>query len=479
MHNATDKSLQITPTVYNTGSPAPGARRPEPADGALASPARPPAIASRPVAVPPLQLRDLGKMPVVVSPDTSPVKSPTQSPVKSPSPRKVLRSISDKASAAKSRIDCAVSPRARMAKLFEGIEWNDVEPPAAPAKAPSPESSGSRKRKAEQDDGPELKKVRFDGTPHAERANDGKSGDSSGGTACSTSSTSSNPGSATGYAMQIDQLVAALGRPIGPPPRPTTPAPAELTPIKLLPAASFGTPLLRKRPLDVVPESSSSRNQPLDLPLPALPPSVSTPSGKKSASDRTPAPIELIKPALELAESLEKELQAAERKEPQANATPSSPASHDGFPFPPDQLGKLAIRRRAHDREWIGKAGGDSVAAKLQRSLDKLQADNAGRIDKEACGYLQELFGLLPAGVNHAGKTFNYLLMKSFYSLGLDHVQWKAIEQLHKNFDQLDTGNDPQGSASFKAQLGEIIAAKKGLMAVRRQTERGAGDSSS
>ncbi len=458
MYNATDKSLQITPTVCSPGSPAPGAPRPEPADGALASPTRRPAIASRPVAVPPLQLKNLDKMPMVVSPGTSPVKSPTHSPVKSPSPRKVLRSISDKASAAKSRIDCAVSPRARMAKLFEGVEWNDVEPPAAPAKAPSPESSASRKRKAERDDGPELKKVRFDGTP------------------CSTSST---PGSATSYAMQIDQLVAALGRPIGPPPRPTTPAPAELTPIKLLPMTSFGTPLLRKRLQDAAPESSSNQHPPLDLPLPALPLSVSTPSGKKSANDRTPDPVDLIKPALELAESLEKELEAAERKEHQATATPSSPASHDGFPFPPDQLGKLAIRRRAHDREWIGKASGDSVAAKLQRSLDKLQADNAGRIDKEACGYLQELFGLLPAGVNHAGKTFNYLLMKSFYSLGLDHVQWKAIERLHKNFDQLDTGNDPQGSASFKAQLGEIIAAKKGLIAVRRQNERGTGDSSS
>ncbi len=460
MHNATDKSLQITPTVCSPGSPAPGAPRPEPADGALASPARRPAIASRPVAVPPLQLKNLDKMPVVLSPDTSPVKSPTHLPAKSPTPRKVLRSISDKASAAKSRIDCAVSPRSRMAKLFEGVEWNDVEPPAAPARAPSPESSASRKRKAERDDGPELKKVRFEGTPHAARPNDGASG------------------GASGSATQIDHLVAALGRPSGPPPRPKTPAPIELTPIKLPPAASFGTPMLRKRPLDVVPEPSSSRHPPLDLPLPALPPSISTPSGAPSGSDMPTDSRRLLKSALELAESLEKDLEDIERKELQANAAPSAPASHDGFPFPPDQLGKLAIRRRANDREWVGKASGDSVAAKLQRSLDKLQADNAGRIDKKACGYLQQLFGLLPAGVNHVGRTFNYLLMKSFYSLGLNHAQWEAIERLHQNFDQLDTGNDPQGSASFKAQLGEIIAAKKGLVAVKQQIGRAAGDSS-
>lgn len=298
-------------------------------------------------------------------------------------------------------------------------------------------------------------------------------------------------------------------KPMGPPPRQITPAPTELTQLE----TGFSTPSLRKRSANPEPELLMNRKErralkvdtlpttilpavvsatatstttsttttitpttnPTTVPTPTVPSVISTPTGATPHGAPVTDPSILLKLSLELAESLEKELdahEAIEREAVRAKAKSDEGPSPDSFPFAPDKLGRWASKQRKNGNEWVGKANGHSVAGTLQCTLDKLRADNADRIDHKACGYLQELLGLLPAGVNRQGKTFNYMLMKSFYSIGLTHAQWNAIEQLLKRFDELDTRSDPQGSQTFKKLLVEIVAAKNGLMHLQKQAAK-------
>lgn len=152
---------------------------------------------------------------------------------------------------------------------------------------------------------------------------------------------------------------------------------------------------------------------------------------------------------------------------------PSDDGTAD-FPFRPNRLARYAIKARELGTPWIGKASGDGVAGRLQGVLDKLMRDNATKINLNACVYLQQLFGLLPAGVIKLNKTFGYVLASSIASLGLSTAQWKTIDHLHRQFDELDLSTDPATFADFKAVLGNIIVAKNKLI---EQTERHAGQS--
>lgn len=152
---------------------------------------------------------------------------------------------------------------------------------------------------------------------------------------------------------------------------------------------------------------------------------------------------------------------------------PSDDGTAD-FPFKPNRLARYAIKARELGTPWIGKASGDCIAGRLQEVLDKLMRENSAKINLNACVYLQQLFGLLPAGVTKLNKTFGYALASSIASLGLSTAQWKTIENLHQQFDELNLSADPATFADFKAVLGNIILAKNKLI---EQTERHAGKS--
>lgn len=479
MYNATDKPKGLTPFV--TGSPAQGKGQPDGTGNAPLSSVKPPAIKNRPVTVPPLKLDKPEKKSVIASPDHSPPSSPPRSPIRLTSPAKVLRSISEKASTVKVRVEHAVSPRLNLAETFEGIEWTDFDQAPISERAPSPGSPSNRKRKAETDANTgQAKKVRFDAQPTISRDQ-------------------SSSSVATIGKVQIDELMKNLSKPMGPPPRPLTAPP---TGFPLL-ETGLCTPSPRKRPTAPQPEllmngrerralnvaplpatsltgmvsgtakaTATTTTAPVLTLAPTVAPAISTPTRATPRDNRVADLSVLLKPSLELAESLEKELDAHDaihREALRVREKPDEAPSADSFPFAPDKLGKWAIKQREKGREWVGKATGDSIAGTLQRTLDTLREDNADRIDPKACDYLQELFGLLPAGVSRQGKALNYMLMKSFYSLGLTHAQWHAIEQLHQQFDQLDTRRDPQSFKAFKQQLDEIVAAKKGLMYLKQQ----------
>lgn len=411
MYNATDKCSGSTRRPPDTGSPAPAEATPRRQAG---PPARSPAIANRTPVVPPLKLAGQSEAGSSAEPDSrilsSPPSSPTRSPLKSTSPRKVARCVSEKLSSARTQVAGALSPRMKVADLLQGVQWLDDDTPPSPPRTPDTNLPQGRKRKAEggEDRGDE-KRVRFqlpDDTPPAEKRAERRTNAAAAVTAPGTSTASTRS-----HARQIDQLVEALGLPYGRPRRPSTPAPDELTPPELLPETAFNRPSIGKR--DATSEAGPAHDRP--------------------ATDRVPT---------------------------------ERPGE---FPFAPDKLGKWAIKQRHKGMDWVGKATGESFAATLQRTLDKLRAENGDRINHEACRHLQELFGLLPAGITGPGKAFNYLLLKSFYSLGLTNAQWDAIERLHNSFDQLDTRSDPQGFGTLKEQLREIVAARKGLAHLKRQ----------
>lgn len=134
------------------------------------------------------------------------------------------------------------------------------------------------------------------------------------------------------------------------------------------------------------------------------------------------------------------------------------------LPFPPTDLAKHAIESRQQGKPWIGKASGNSIAGRLQETLEKLFKANAKQITPEVYMHLQQLFGLLPAGATEEETTFTYALKQSVVNLGLNDTEWRAIETLHQNFDELDLSSDGKSYAEFKSQLGKIITSKNELL---------------
>lgn len=458
MYKATAKPKDNQPAIAGVGSPALVPVTPKGAKGGVTSPLQQPVLENRQKSVPPLKLNDVTGQSVITSPEARPSAAPG-SPVKALSPRKVIRSISEKLSVVSPRIEEALSPRAKATGVLDGVEWLDARAQMPTVSSPSAESPPSRKRKAtdnqepndgnrksvDSDEQRSAKRVRFNIEPQIERIE------------------ARIPHEEPGHMKRTDPSMQASGKSAVPPPRPATPAPTELTPIKLPSDLKFGMPTLRKGTPSHPVESSANNDRRVEFAMPLVLPATAVPPKNTASSEMKPNLDVPLKTGL--AESAQRLQQASSHETP------------DNFPFAPDKLGKWAIKQREIGNAWIGKASGKSLAATLQRTLDGLQANNAGRIDTAACGYLQEMFGLLPAGTDKAGKAFNYTLMKSFYSLGLNHAQWNTIEQLHKDFDTLDTRHDPDSCAAFKAQLGEIIAAKNGLVYARQLTEKPASGS--
>lgn len=154
-------------------------------------------------------------------------------------------------------------------------------------------------------------------------------------------------------------------------------------------------------------------------------------------------------------------LPKTEAQSPQPRAASDKTAS----PFPLNKLAKHAIEARRQHKEWIGKATGDSIAGRLQATLEKLLTANSRKIDLSVYLCLQQLFGLLPAGAATEDRTFRYALEQSVVNLGLTVGEWNDIEKLHQQFDLLDVRAFPEDGAAFRKQLGRIIETKTKLLA--------------
>lgn len=156
---------------------------------------------------------------------------------------------------------------------------------------------------------------------------------------------------------------------------------------------------------------------------------------------------------------------------------PTSPIKNDqapnssrktSFSLPLNDLAKHAIKSRLDGKPWIGKASGNSVAGRLQGTLESLYKANSKKIDPDVYKRLQQLFGLLPAGSNDEDTTFTLALKQSITNLGLNDAEWQEIETLHQNFDKLDLSTGSDTYAEFKAQLGKIIETKNELLSKKQ-----------
>lgn len=252
------------------------------------------------------------------------------------------------------------------------------------------------------------------------------------------------------------------------------PMPAYESPISKIPLRNSAFPEQRadrKRAAELEPEPRENKWVKTDA---GAAPGSSSPLATQKPGQTPPDVQSLMMPSVDVADSLEKfmqEWEEAERKPVQVATPPGGSDAPVGLPFAPDRLGKIAIRKRASGKEWIGKATGDSFAAKLQRTLELLLSSNPGKLNARTCGYLQEMFGLLPAGGRKGSKAFEHSLLQAFYSLGLDDAQWADIEALQRNFGQLDTSKAPEDCAEFHAQLREILTLKNRLLDLKKQEE--------
>lgn len=169
-------------------------------------------------------------------------------------------------------------------------------------------------------------------------------------------------------------------------------------------------------------------------------------------------------------------LPRTEAQSPQLRAATDGTAS----PFPLNKLAKHASEARRQHKQWIGKASGDSIAGRLQATLEKLLAANARKVDLSVYLCLQQLFGLLPAGAVEEGRTFRYALEQSVLNLGLSVGEWSDIDKLYLQFDELDVRTFPEDGAAFRKQLGMIISTKNELLgATEPRRKKSAKDSDS
>lgn len=174
--------------------------------------------------------------------------------------------------------------------------------------------------------------------------------------------------------------------------------------------------------------------------------------------------IQIDRLARELAQSPETLRSVGQPAVEAAKSTHQASSSKADFPFQRNELAKHAIRSRLAGTPWIRKASGDSMAGRLQGTLDKLMDANPGKLNLKACLCLQQLFGLLPAGAMEFGETFKLALPACFSSAGFTRAEWNDIEAMHRDFDKLNVRSNPSDFASFKSQLGEILAIKNKLL---------------
>lgn len=190
-----------------------------------------------------------------------------------------------------------------------------------------------------------------------------------------------------------------------------------------------------------------------------------SPIKKQYTGARTGAATQANGPAMR--EELQSPIHVNVPKQVPKNVQRKGSTDKAAFPFPPTELAKHAIEARLLGKPWISKASGDSVAGHLQKRLEKLMKANPGKINQNVYMYLQQLFGLLPAGAKEEDKTFQCALEQALANLGLSFGQWSDIEKFHQDFDKLDISAHPEAGAEFKEQLGKIIDTKNRLRAAQ------------
>ena len=123
-------------------------------------------------------------------------------------------------------------------------------------------------------------------------------------------------------------------------------------------------------------------------------------------------------------------------------------------------LGESVRSARAGNTIWFTTNTDQSASISAQTTLKLLLDANEKKINKRACNSLQELFALIPAGAIFGTEFFDQALRRAVSELSLSSEQWREVDNLYGQYDQLHLLSNPRSTSGFKELLGRIIAIK-------------------
>lgn len=123
-------------------------------------------------------------------------------------------------------------------------------------------------------------------------------------------------------------------------------------------------------------------------------------------------------------------------------------------------LGESVRSARAGNTIWFTTTTDQSASISAQTTLKLLLDANEKKINKRACNSLQELFALIPAGAIFGTEFFDQALRRAVSELSLSAEQWREVDNLYGQYDQLHLLSNPRSTSGFKELLGRIIAIK-------------------
>jgi hypothetical protein len=123
-------------------------------------------------------------------------------------------------------------------------------------------------------------------------------------------------------------------------------------------------------------------------------------------------------------------------------------------------LGESVRSARAGNTIWFTTNTDQSASISAQTTLKLLLDANEKKINKRACNSLQELFALIPAGAMLGTEFFDQALRRAVSELSLSAEQWREVDNLYGQYDQLHLLSNPRSTSGFKELLGRIIAIK-------------------
>jgi hypothetical protein len=127
-------------------------------------------------------------------------------------------------------------------------------------------------------------------------------------------------------------------------------------------------------------------------------------------------------------------------------------------------LGESVRSARARNTIWFTTAADQSASISAQTTLKLLLDANEKKINKRACNSLQELFALIPAGAILGTEFFDQALRRAVSELSLTTEQWREVDNLYGQYDQLHLLSNPRSAAGFKELIRRVISIKDSML---------------
>lgn len=165
----------------------------------------------------------------------------------------------------------------------------------------------------------------------------------------------------------------------------------------------------------------------------------------------------------ELAKDYQSEYEFMSKKTENSAVTADQKKS-DTNPMNVGNLGESVRSARARNNVWFTTHADQSASIAAQTTLQLMLDANEKKINKSAGNSLQELFALIPAGAILGTEFFDYALTRAIHEISLNADQWKDIDDLYSQYQQLHVPSNPRGIVGFKELLGRIIAIKNSML---------------